>query len=68
MEELDLSEDETDNIDPIRLSFEVEDGSLSGENKFWCTECLQHNEAKLTKFYEKLPPILTFHVKRFDFG
>jgi len=38
---------------------------LDGNNKYWCSECLQHTEADRSVVYQELPHVLTIHIKRF---
>ena len=38
---------------------------LSGDNKYFCETCLTHTEAEISTSFDKLPRILTIHLKRF---
>lgn len=38
---------------------------LSGDNKYFCENCLTHTEAEISTSFEKLPKILIIHLKRF---
>ena len=38
---------------------------LSGDNKYFCENCLTHTEAEISTSFDKLPKILTIHLKRF---
>lgn len=38
---------------------------LTGENKYFCGNCLTHSEAEISTCFDKLPSILTIHLKRF---
>lgn len=38
---------------------------LSGDNKYFCDNCLTHTEAEISTSFDKLPRILTIHLKRF---
>ena len=38
---------------------------LSGDNKYFCENCLTHTEAEISTSFEKLPKVLTIHLKRF---
>jgi len=38
---------------------------LSGDNKYFCENCLTHTEAEISMCFDKLPRILTIHLKRF---
>lgn len=38
---------------------------LSGDNKYFCENCLTHTEAEISTCFDKLPKILTIHLKRF---
>lgn len=38
---------------------------LSGDNKYFCENCLTHTEAEISTCFDKLPRILTIHLKRF---
>lgn len=39
--------------------------NLSGDNKYFCETCLTHTEAEISTSFDKLPRILTIHLKRF---
>ena len=38
---------------------------LDGDNKYWCSECVHYTEAQRSVIYQKLPKILTIHIKLF---
>lgn len=38
---------------------------LTGDNKYFCENCLTHTEAEISTCFDKLPRILTIHLKRF---
>ncbi|XP_068747002.1 ubiquitin carboxyl-terminal hydrolase 1-like [Montipora capricornis] len=38
---------------------------LTGDNKYFCENCLTHTEAEISTSFEKLPKVLTIHLKRF---
>ena len=38
---------------------------LTGDNKYFCENCLTHTEAEITTCFDKLPKIFTIHLKRF---
>ncbi|XP_062508056.1 ubiquitin carboxyl-terminal hydrolase 1-like isoform X2 [Corticium candelabrum] len=38
---------------------------LTGEDKYYCGVCNRHSEAEISMCFDKLPPILTIHLKRF---
>lgn len=38
---------------------------LSGDNKYFCENCLTLTEAEISTSFDKLPRILTIHLKRF---
>ncbi|PFX29498.1 ubiquitin carboxyl-terminal hydrolase 1-like [Stylophora pistillata] len=38
---------------------------LTGENKYFCDNCLTHTEAEISTCFDQLPNILIIHLKRF---
>nr|XP_039259147.1 ubiquitin carboxyl-terminal hydrolase 1-like [Styela clava] len=38
---------------------------LEGENKYYCDKCCRYSEGERKLQFSSLPPILTFHLKRF---
>lgn len=60
--------DEEETVDELYKSVIVTEELLMGCNKYWCEKCLVYNEAKRCVRYEKLPRLLTLHLKRFSSG
>ena len=62
------SEDESDR--EINLSWAISKFAsverLSGENKYFCENCATLTEADISTYFEKLPRVLTIHLKRFQ--
>lgn len=39
---------------------------LNGDNKYFCDNCATLTEANISTYFEKLPEVLTIHLKRFQ--
>lgn len=39
---------------------------LNGENKYFCDSCATLTEAEISTYFERLPRVLTIHLKRFQ--
>ncbi len=53
-------------VDQLYKSIIVTEEYLIDCNKYWCERCCRYNEAKRCVKYEKLPRLLTLHLKRFS--
>ncbi|XP_028406546.1 uncharacterized protein LOC114529018 [Dendronephthya gigantea] len=62
------SEDESDR--EINLSWAISKFAsverLNGDNKYFCDNCATLTEADISTYFEKLPRVLTIHLKRFQ--
>lgn len=60
--------DDEKSIDRLYESVIVTEEYLIDCNKYWCEKCSRLNEAKRCVRYERLPRLLTLHLKRFSSG
>lgn len=60
--------DEEKAVDELYHSIIVTEEYLMDCNKYWCEKCSRYNEAKRCVKFEKLPRLLTLHLKRFSSG
>ena len=62
------SEDECD--ENLNLSWAISKFAsierLNGDNKYFCDNCATLTEADISTYFEKLPQVLTIHLKRFQ--
>ena len=62
------SEDEPD--EELNLSWAISKFAsterLNGDNKYFCDNCATLTEANISTYFEKLPQVLTIHLKRFQ--
>ena len=65
-----LSDSEDDTEHDLNLSWAISKFAsverLSGDNKYFCDNCATLTEADISTYFEKLPQVLTIHLKRFQ--
>lgn len=70
-EEVDALSDSEDECDKdVNLSWAISKFAsvehLKGENKYFCDSCATLTEAEISTYFEKLPRVLTIHLKQFQ--
>lgn len=65
----DFYDDKDDDIpseNEVFMSALCEEESIRDNNKYWCDQCLHHNEARRSVHYSQLPHNIVIHIKRFS--
>ena len=65
-----LSDSEDESDQDLNLSWAISKFAsierLYGDNKYFCEKCATLTEADISTYFEKLPQVLTIHLKRFQ--